>query len=193
MSELQHPTPQTNSPQSTAKTASTANTTAPARRVNPNQSHLGLKAFIISASVLGTVAGWGVLANQSNGLASNTPAPNTAFESVTDNGNSTIGRMSDLLVENDMQPMRSHSRWRHSAPEMYGDDRGAGSYVDERDNHRPVPPVARSQGAPSAPITRAVPTPRASAPSDNNNQADVWQPPVQQNYPAPVARSRSSR
>ncbi len=158
-----------------------------------NQKHLGLKAFIISASVLGTVAGWGVLANQSNGLASNTPAPNTAFESVTDNGNSTIGRMSDLLVENDMQPMRSHSRWRHSAPEMYGDDRGAGSYVDERDNHRPVPPVARSQGAPSAPITRAVPTPRASAPSDNNNQADVWQPPVQQNYPAPVARSRSSR
>lgn len=32
-------------------------------RTNPrqaNQKHLGLKAFIISASVLGTVAGWGI-------------------------------------------------------------------------------------------------------------------------------------
>jgi len=68
MSESKHTTAPSNPPSNgTAKVNSAATATAAARRVNPNQSHLGLKAFIISASVLGTVAGWGVLASNQVG------------------------------------------------------------------------------------------------------------------------------
>lgn len=191
MSELQHPTPQTNSPQSTAKTASTANTTAPARRVNPNQSHLGLKAFIISASVLGTVAGWGVLANNQIGTSvqSNSSVQLNASVLLAQN-DASRWVLPEVLAQSDSPPRVDEFRSNDTRPKQ------------NRTTARQLPPPAaatdvnrvRSSAAKTAQNSSSdAPINVQPAVQPTVREVNVLPAPIQQRQPQAVARSRSSR
>ena len=200
MSELQHTTPQANSPsQSTAKAAPTATATttatATARRVNPNQSHLGLKAFIISASVVGTVAGWGVLASNQIGASAQSNSP-----MQTNNSTNT----SVLLAQNDA------SRW--VLPEVLAQS-DSPPRVDEfrsndtrpkqnRTTARQLPPPAAATDVNRVRSSAAKTAQNSSTDAPINAQptaqptvreVNVLPAPIQKRQPQAVARSRSSR
>ena len=208
MSELQHTTPQANSPsQSTAKAASTATATttatATARRVNPNQSHLGLKAFIISASVVGTVAGWGVLASNQIGASAQLNSPIQTNNSTNTSTNTPV-----LLAQNDA------SRW--VLPEVLAQS-DIPPRVDEfrsndtrpkhnRTTARQLPPPAAATD-----VNRVRPSAAKTAQNSSTDapinvqptaqptvqptvrEVNVLPTPIQQRQPQAVARSRSSR
>ena len=191
MSELQHPTPQTNSPQSTAKTASTANTTAPARRVNPNQSHLGLKAFIISASVLGTVAGWGVLANNQIGTSVQSNSSVQLNASVLSAQNdASRWALPEALAQNDIPPRVGEVHSNDSQPKQ------------SRTAARQLPPPAAATDVSRVRSSAAKTAQNSSSDAPINVQpavqptvreVNVLPAPIQQRQPQAVARSRSSR
>ena len=196
MSELQHTTPQANSPsQSTAKAASTAT----ARRANPNQSHLGLKAFIISASVVGTVAGWGVLASNQIGTSAQLNSP-----IQTNNSTNTSTNTSVLLAQNDA------SRW--VLPEVLAQS-DSPPRVDEfrsndtrpkqnRTTARQLPPPAAATDVNRVRSSAAKTAQNSSTDAPINAQptaqptvreVNVLPAPIQKRQPQAVARSRSSR
>ena len=196
MSELQHTTPQANSPsQSTAKVASTAT----ARRVNPNQSHLGLKAFIISASVVGTVAGWGVLANNQIGASaqSNSPIQTNASKNTSvllAQNDASRWVLPEVLAQNDSPPRVDEFRSNDIRPKQ------------NRTTARQLPPPTaatdvnrvRSSAAKTAqnsstdaPIN-AQPTAQPTV-QPTVREVNVLPAPIQQRQPQAVARSRSSR
>ena len=195
MSELQHPTPQANSPsQSTAKAASTSTATAPARRVNPNQSHLGLKAFIISASVVGTMAGWGVLANNQIG---------TSAQSNSSVQLNTLTNASVLLAQNDA------SRWvlpnvlaQNDSPPRVDELRSNDSRPKQSRTVRQLPPPAAATDVSRVRSSAAKTAQNSSTDAPINVQpavqptvreVNVLPAPIQQRQPQAVARSRSSR
>lgn len=204
MSEFQHPTPQANSPsQSTAKAASTATATttatATARRVNPNQSHLGLKAFIISASVVGTVAGWGVLASNQIGASAQSSLPiqtNTSTNTSVLLAQNDASRwvLPEVLAQNDSPPRVDEFRSNDTRPKQ------------NRTTARQLPPPAAATDVNRVRSSAAKIAQNSSTDAPINAQpavqpkvqptvreVNVLPAPIQQRQPQAVARSRSSR
>ncbi len=179
MSESKHTTAPSNPPANgTTKVNSAATATAAARRVNPNQSHLGLKAFIISASVLGTVAGWGV-------LASNQVGAFTKSSSLTQSNEPALPVQSDasrwvlpdalpnVLAQNDASDLSNSSNSFDRAP-------------------RPLPPSKVATDVNRARPSAAQGNATISA-QPKIREVNVLPAPVQQRQPRAVARSRSSQ
>ena len=182
MSESKHTTAASNPPSNgTAKVNSATTATAAARRVNPNQSHLGLKAFIISASVLGTVAGWGV-------LASNQVGAFTKSSSLTQSNEPALPVQSDasrwvlpdalpnVLAQNDASDLSNSSD----------------SFDSFDKASRPLPPPKAAKDVNRARPSAAQGNTTLSA-QPNVREVNVLPAPVQQRQPRAVARSRSSQ
>lgn len=99
--------------QPTQQTPDAKTTMSTARRANPNQNHFGIKAFIISTSIAGTLAGWGVLVNNElskNELVSTqtmkTDAEaSVASDAVSTQSSNTLNRIAaDTLASNEVKP-----------------------------------------------------------------------------------------
>lgn len=161
--------------QTAATHASKANSTKPASRAHPNQSHLGLKACIISTSVLGTVAGWAVLVDgQSAPMASADPV-NAPSNSVKASASSFIDTLGWAL------------------PDVVARNNPSARVIKERrinvDSNVNVPLPKTSETAHTQSNVREVPVLPAPAARQPNPQYQPPRPrPVQ-----PVARSQSSR
>lgn len=181
MSESKHITPPSNPSSNGTAKVNSATTTATARRVNPNQSHLGLKAFIISASVLGTVAGWGVLASNQIGASAQSSALTQSNEPalpVQSDASRWVlpDALPNVLAQNDASDLSNSSD----------------SFDSFDKASRPLPPPkaakdvnrARPSAAPGNTTLSAQPKVR---------EVNVLPAPVQQRQPQAVARSRSSK
>lgn len=95
---------------------STTSAAPKVRQANPNQSHLGLKAFIISTSVLGTMAGWGVLAATQGTLSAQAkPTASTTEPAPSQGADSLRWVLPDVVAKNDV-PRASVSNAKNTPP-----------------------------------------------------------------------------
>lgn len=95
---------------------STTSAAPKVRQANSNQSHLGLKAFIISTSVLGTMAGWGVLAGtQGTPAAQAKPTASTTEPAPSQETDSLRWVLPDVVAKNDV-PRASASNAKNTLP-----------------------------------------------------------------------------
>ena len=178
MSESKHITPPSNPSSNGTAKVNSATTTATTRRVNPNQSHLGLKAFIISASVLGTVAGWGVLASNQIGASAQSSALTQSNEPalpVQSDASRWVlpDALPNVLAQNDASDLSNSSNSFDRAP-------------------RPLPPSKAATDVNRARPSAAQGNATISA-QPKVREVNVLPAPVQQRQPRAVARSRSSQ
>ena len=95
---------------------STTSAAPKVRQAKPNQSHLGLKAFIISTSVLGTMAGWGVLAaTQGTPSVQAKPTASTTEPAASQGADSLRWVLPDVVAKNDV-PRASASNAKNTLP-----------------------------------------------------------------------------
>ncbi len=164
--------------QPTQQTPDAKTTMSTARRANPNQNHFGIKAFIISTSIAGTLAGWGVLVN--NELSKNGLVPtqttnaeteaSVVSDAVSTQGSNTLNRIAtDTLASNEVS-------LRVREPQVQSSQAKPPTSVDAGSHARPtestaLQPKIREVKVLSAPVASATTPARPKA----------------------VARSRSSR
>lgn len=181
MSESKHTTAPSNPSSNGTAKVNSATTTATTRRVNPNQSHLGLKAFIISASVLGTVAGWGVLASNQIGASAQSSALTQSNEPalpVQSDASRWVlpDALPNVLAQNDASDLSNSSD----------------SFDSFDKASRPLPPPKAAKDVNRARPSAAQGNTTLSA-QPKVREVNVLPAPVQQRQPQAVARSRSSK
>ena len=156
-----------------------------------NQKHLGLKAFIISASVLGTVAGWGVLANNQIGTSVQSNSSVQLNASVLSAQNdASRWALPEVLAQNDIPPRVGEVHSNDSQPKQ------------SRTTARQLPPPAAATDVSRVRSSAAKTAQNSSSDAPINVQpavqptvreVNVLPAPIQQRQPQAVARSRSSR
>ena len=162
---------------------STTSAAPKVRQAKPNQSHLGLKAFIISTSVLGTMAGWGVLAaTQGTPAAQAKPTASTTEPAQRQGTDSLRWVMPDVVAKNDV-PRASASNAKNTLPAA---PRANPAPPAVRDVKRNVSPNVQSNIQPNVPQVPNV--------SNIREVNALPAPPVQPaRRPKAVVRSSSSR
>ncbi len=162
---------------------STTSAAPKVRQAKPNQSHLGLKAFIISTSVLGTMAGWGVLAaTQGTPSVQAKPTASTTEPAASQGADSLRWVLPDVVAKNDV-PRASASNAKNTLPAA---PRANPAPPAVRDVKRNVSPNVQSNIQPNVPQVPNV--------SNIREVNALPAPPVQPaRRPKAVVRSSSSR